>query len=746
MSLPVPQIATQNYQQILNETLARIPVHNPEWTNFNDSDPGVTLLQLFAFLSESLQYRVNQIPERNRLKFLRLLGVPLQPAEAAQGLVTFSNDKGPLSVKVLAPDMQVLSGQVPFRTLDGIDVLPIKTRVYYKAAPDLDSEAFAATEAIYKELYASLQAPGGELAYYETKQLDVVTSGVALPVLDLSTEGQTVDGNVWLALLARKPADVDATRALIANRSLTLSIVPAVPDAERTLIAGGQIEEDAVSNMVYEVPMVVPGLMTEQATYRVLNARPSGNLLTEPGVVELQLPSEDELRTWGEDELGPLVAGTGAFPPSLEDTEDADRLITWLRIRVADAPEVAAAQISARLSYLGPNGSRVQQRARISSEFVGQGSGEPDQVFTLVNTPVIVDTVQLFVNGELWTQTDDLSAAPPEAPRRNLRTVAGTIESPVDLQASKVYTVDRQSGDIQFGNGLRGARPPRGAIIQATYDYGGGLQGMVGIGGISKGANLPSGVKVANPIPTWGGDEAETVDEAERRIPQFLKHRDRLVTAEDFEEITRRTPGVEIGRVEVLPLTHPDLPDVVFKGLVTLLLLPRFDAQNPTAPRPDRLFLDTVCAYLNPRRLITTEIHVRGPEYVPVYVSIGIEVLGGYDVVPVREAVKETIRLFMSPLYGGYEGAGWPLSQDVDARELLAVAARVTGVSKVTGTLLAEGDKDPSEIIPIRHLQLPNLLSVGVRLGDPQSLDELRGVAPADDVQALPVPIVPEEC
>jgi hypothetical protein len=51
---PEPPIDSRSYQQILNEALARIPVHNPEWTNYNDSDPGVTILQLVAVMTESL--------------------------------------------------------------------------------------------------------------------------------------------------------------------------------------------------------------------------------------------------------------------------------------------------------------------------------------------------------------------------------------------------------------------------------------------------------------------------------------------------------------------------------------------------------------------------------------------------------------------------------------------------------------------------------------------------------------------
>ena len=73
MSLPTINLDDRTYQQILDEALARVPVHNPEWTNFNDSDPGVTILQLFAFMTESIIYRANRIPERNRLKLWKVV-------------------------------------------------------------------------------------------------------------------------------------------------------------------------------------------------------------------------------------------------------------------------------------------------------------------------------------------------------------------------------------------------------------------------------------------------------------------------------------------------------------------------------------------------------------------------------------------------------------------------------------------------------------------------------------------------
>src|SRR5215831_15954081 len=139
MPLTLPNLDDRRYQDLLDEALARIPVYTPEWTNFNKSDPGVTLVEIFAFLTENLLYRCNQIPERNRRKFLTLLNIPLQPATSAQGLITISNDSAELRTLTFNDKIEVRAGQTPFRTTRGLDVLRIEGRIYFKQKIDFPS-------------------------------------------------------------------------------------------------------------------------------------------------------------------------------------------------------------------------------------------------------------------------------------------------------------------------------------------------------------------------------------------------------------------------------------------------------------------------------------------------------------------------------------------------------------------------------------------------------------------------------
>lgn len=747
MPLIVPQIDNRNYRDLLAEALARIPVHNPEWTNFNDSDPGVTLLQLFAFMGESLLYRSNLIPERNRIKFLQLLGVPLHPAAAAQSLITFNNERGPLETITLPEGLEVNAGQVPFRTTHGLDVLPLEAQVYYKRP--LPEESAQPIRETYAELYASFLDAGTEPQIYETVPLPLPTSNATLPAVDLVTDA--IDGSLWMALLARSEKLVAATREAIANKFLSLGVLPALTQSPRVLRAGGPVSDEGQIVLQYLIPDPPAGGMLPSAAalrvarYRKLDARAGVNVLEHPGVVELSLPGAEQLLLW--QNLEPLEAGSGDFPPALEDTNVANRLVTWIRLKAPDnqANTATSSPVHARLSWVGLNAVPVSQRAHVPVEVVGRGAGEPDQIFRLANTPVITEpagSVLIAVNGELWSPIDDLFAAGPEVPLQ----IAGAALQPEaqDPQPVKVFQVDRESGEIRFGDGRHGARPPFGALIEAQYDYGGGRTGMVGIGAINKSAVLPAGIKVHNPIPAYGGDEPETVAEAEKRIPQFLRHRERLVTAEDFRDLTFQAPGVDVGRVEVLPLFNPDLPGPSSPGVVTVMVIPLFDPLHLEAPEPDQLFLDTVCSYLAARRLVTTEVHVRGPVYSDLHAAIGLEVLRGLAFAPVREAVARRMREFLSPLLGGRDGQGWPLNKSVVALELLAEAARVSGVELVNGVRLADAAGTEGDSILMQGLQLPRLASITISLGQPDQ----PGIAPTIVIPAnfFPVPVVPEVC
>lgn len=752
MPLQLPNLDDRDFEQLLAETQRRIPVHTPEWTNFGlDSDPGITIVQLFAFLTENLLYRANRIPERNRLKFLQLLDQPLKPATPANGLITVNNERGPLKPLPFNQGVVVSAGSVDFLTRDPVTVLPIEAQIYYKRKILPTDPEYATYEARYEairvaelieETGISTGAPAVadvKLDFYETTQLPLPTPGNPNPIVNLETD--PIDRAVYIALLAPKnvaPADV---RKEIANQILSIGVVPAL-DGEIPPLPprSTSTRRESARNLIYEIADTAGQTEPPVARYARLDLLQQPDVLTAIGIVQVKLPDLNGLEIWSFSE--PLDEGTGDFPPKLEDDQVLARLVTWIRLRLPTIEEAGPSQTSSengsRLTWVGINSSRVTQAVPIFNELLGQGSGEPDQAFQLANTPVISASIQVVVedengNGHLWRLTDDLLAARPD---------------------DEIFTLDPGSGLISFGDGLRGSRPQLGRRILTSYQYGGGLQGNVGIGAInaSQDVRLQGGYRISNPIPTSGGALGESVAESERNIPRILQHRDRVVTVQDFEDVVKRTPGVDVGRVDVLPLFLPSRPDKDASGVVTVMPIPKFDPIRPLWPTPDRLFLRRICDHLEPRRLVTTEIYVRGPTYVPVYISVGIQVRAGHFPDVVRQTIKKRLRGYLSALpLGGPEGKGWPLNKRLVRKDLEAVVTRVPGVDFVNSLQLGlKTPQDGPEYYDLVGLELPMLVGLSVREGEAEPIDAVFAPTPPDidptSAKLVPVPVIRAKC
>ncbi|MGA2828830.1 MAG: putative baseplate assembly protein, partial [Streptosporangiaceae bacterium] len=655
MTIPIPVLDNRSFDQLVAEAKARIPVHTPEWTNLNDSDPGITIVELFAFLTENLLYRSNRIPEANRIKFLTMLGVSLQPASPGNGLAVFSNDRGPLQPPLgLAAGTQVRAGQVPFLVQDGLAVLPVTAVPYYKAPQALD----ATTQAQYQLLYQTfLDSSSDVLTFYQPVALAPPATGKPDPVVDLGDPvNGTIDRSLWLAIMAQPGADTGDVRAAIAGQTLSIGVYPATQTPGQVLAPMTTGGPGVDPGLVFEIAAPEPdptatsdtGYGIGPANYARLPISYADPVLQAPGVVQVTLPPYQQLLLWNFD---PEEEGTGDYPPRVDDAAVSARLVTWIRLRYPPLPpgssattatttttttttattataspatspcgcgclggataaptaavlaaDSASDEPSGRLTWVGLNATAVVQAVPVSQENVGTGTGTPFQTFTVASTPVVMDATGFLLEVQgpdgwaAWQQIDDIYAAAADA---------------------TAYMLDPASGLITGGSGLFGARFPLGAAVRATYRYGGGLQGQAAIGAINKSVSLPAGFSVSNPVATWGASDAESASDGEAYITRWLRHRDRLVTAEDFSDIAWGTPGVDIGRVDVLPLFNPDGPDPdqTWPGMVTVLVIPRSDPVHPNAPVPDLLFLNAVCSWLNPRRLVTTEVHVRGPLY-----------------------------------------------------------------------------------------------------------------------------------
>ena len=802
MTIEIPVLDDRSFDQLVAEARARIPVHTPEWTNLNASDPAITILELFAFLTDNLLYRSNRIPEANRRKFLTMLGIALQPPTSGLGLVTITNAKGPLEPALPLPSgTELQAGPVRFATTTALAVLPVTVAAYYKKPQLLDVDTLAQYQLIYQTF---LDSDTDALSFYAPVRLEDPATGKPDPVVDLGDQvNGTIDRSLWLAVLAPRNADLDSVRRAIAGQSLSIGVYPQRALAGRVLPPQHAGSADVDPGLLVEVAapepdlsgLAGPGFGIGAPRYTRLQPTYAEPVLDAPGLIQITLPAYDSLLLWSFD---PQEEGTADYPPRLDDAEVSSRLVTWLRLRYPplagevtggpDAGDLGAASSGAassdpdnanvdasapspgagssadtrdddcdsgaaligqatggsygRLSWVGVNVARVAQTVAISRESLGQGTGTPFQTCRLANTPVVADDDHPFtlevrgVDGwQAWREIDDIYAAGPD---------------------DTAYTLDRAAGTVTFGSGLTGLRVPRGAAVRASYATGGGLAGQVPIGAINRSVTLPGGFTVTNPVPTWGAGNGESPADGETAITSWLRHRDRLVTADDFTDLTRRTPGVDLGRVEVLPLFHPALgPGVVASGVVTILVVPRSDPLRPSAPQPDRQFLDAVCAWLDPRRLITTEVAVRGPQYVQLWASVGIVSLPGQVPTLVEQAVAAAVRAYLSPLVGGLPtppattGTGWPLGVSVRAQDIEAVATRVPGVRYVDSVILAASTGGavvcPLTEVALVGLELPDA-TVFVGSGPAADPSSLIGTSQPSVPSVVPVPVVAPNC
>ena len=736
MPLQPPALDDRSYDELLQDLVASIPAHTPEWSAPQQGDPGRTLLELFAWLGDALLYRANLVPEKQRLTFLKLLGMPMQPASAARGLVSLTGDPAITSVISLAPGATV-NGTVPFETLGGLDLLPIIGEVYRKA-PLSKAEQTEALPLLtgLQSLYKLGVRPTG----YYTRP--VFGNGLADPKgIDLAAE--TLDRSLWIALLAPKPGQNDAVIDAIGGKNavqrvLNVGFVPALDLHDPFADIGPR----AAVPHTWQISL--KSGPDRKPRFEDLNVfDDTTDKLTRPGIVRLALPPADVIGAMPNDVAADAQAGVGPKPPRLDDLDTQQRLVTWVRLKVTGA---------LRAGWLGVNAVEIDQRTTRQAIVIGVSDGTPNQQFALPVGQIDASTFALEVDmpgigPQKWERVDDLAVLQGPAPK---------------------YTLDPEAGLVAFGDNLHGMIPPQGRRIRVgTMRSGGGVNGNLPPGTLKAisardQANqaVTQKITVTQPIATTGGADAESLDAAQKRIPAWLRHRDRAVTVDDYKSLAESIPSAGIGRVEVLPLFKPQTRTPNIPGVVSVMLIPRKDGVQPPCPRADRPLLETAFASLNPRKPVAAELYVIGTEYVGIGIAVAVEVRAGFDLRVVSQQVEEALRRYLWPLEpGGALHTGWPLGRTVRSLELEVIVSQVPGVVEVNGIrlFLAQRDRRYTPVgstataqqeVPLKSYQLPELLAVKVSAGPDGS-----GVAPNTSLEPEPdpgegvsVPVVPKVC
>jgi predicted phage baseplate assembly protein len=277
---------------------------------------------------------------------------------------------------------------------------------------------------------------------------------------------------------------------------------------------------------------------------------------------------------------------------------------------------------------------------------------------------------------------------------------------------------------------------------------GGGAAGNVGAGAVTRCDNTQ--VAVNNPEPARGGRDAEALEAALQRVPAEVTRRDRAVTADDFRALAEATPGAEIARAEVLPLFDPRTRSFERAGAVSVIVWPEADVALVPAPVPAASQRAAVCAWLDARRLVGTELFVLAPSYRRIAVSCAVAVEPGFGPEAARSLAAQILQRYVAPLPpDGPLGRGWPLGRAVRDRELIAAVLQVDGIEYVEALRLAvwqDGAWVEQATVTLQPWEVVELAAVQVVEASQPLPAPQDAVAPPPAAPAVAVPVIRDLC
>ncbi|MGK7925565.1 MAG: baseplate J/gp47 family protein [Spirulina sp.] len=430
----------------------------------------------------------------------------------------------------------------------------------------------------------------------------------------------------------------------------------------------------------------------------------------------------DETQAFSQSGLIQFIA-----PADFGESKTFGQSLYWLRV----GWQGGNFRIVPRLRRISTNTTRAVQASTFRDEILGSSNADLNQVFVVNNTPVLL--------GErLEIQEREI---PPEFASDRIRVIRDDLDDIEEIwvlwqevqdfyssgASDRHYILDRQTGEIRFGDGQTGMIPPRGRnnLRLSFYRSGGGKQGNVADETIAQlKTTIPYIDRVVNLEAAAGGAEQESLDRLQERVPKQLRHRDRAVTIGDFADLAYEA-STDVARVKVVtpdlltanfsPLNEdfwldPNQPDISLNdirnsdkwknmndkerekkkntmedinrraGQVKLIILPHSRDRQPV---PSLALLDRVETYIRSRCEAMVDLIVTGPKWQEVTVTASITpvFLEGADVV--RTHVKQRLEAFLHPLTGGTKGEGWQFSRYPHKSDFYALIQSIAGVDRV---------------------------------------------------------------
>jgi predicted phage baseplate assembly protein len=350
------------------------------------------------------------------------------------------------------------------------------------------------------------------------------------------------------------------------------------------------------------------------------------------------------------------------------------------------------------------------QAMTLENELLGSSTGKPRQTFRTARTPVLRDLY-------LEVREADQPAAEELASIRALYGAAA-VTPIVDAQGrlegvwvrwhevenwlssthrDRHFIVDRETGQIIFGDNIHGRIPPAGTnnVRLRRYHTGGGKVGNKPRRTIEQlRTTVPYVDKVSNPEPAFGGQDIEDWESLCERGSRWLRHRDRAVTAEDYEDLAKLASPI-VAKAKCYPAEDRALDPLgkdIHRGMVSVMVVPR--SADPR-PQPDLELLRRVCDFLNARSAADASLVALAPEYVRICVDADVVAQSAYMGASVKSRCEEKLTRFLHPVSGGEQGRGWEFGDYPHESDLYAQLEAVDGLGYVRSLRLRVEEDRP---------------------------------------------------
>lgn len=650
MSLVAPKLDDRRFQDIVDEAKKRIPHYTKEWTDHNVSDPGVTLVELFAWMTDIILYRLNQVPDRHYIKFMEMLGITLQEPVPAKVPVTFWLS-APQETSVVIPS--------------GTEVASTQTETEPSIVFTTDSD-FRILPPELKMIMTRVAASGQEKQYrsHNIRRLESGFEG-----FEVFSEVPQTDDALYFGFennLSHHILGLDMACDPAGGAGVDPTMPPYVWEA-----SSGDREQRWQTCDV------------DSDTTKALNT--SGRIL-------IHLPK---------------MGRYSVNKQSLYWVRVRIKEISSAEEREGMRPY----QVSPKLQQVTTAswGSTVPatHAMLVSNEFLGRSDSSAGQVFQLQSTPILRreerEHLVVQVEGErpqIWKEVPDFAGSDAFDEHYTLDSVTGELRFGPAIR--------QQDGTIK----LFGSIPPRGAnLIFKKYRTGGGDIGNIQASIINTlKTSIPYIAQVNNRQAAWGGLDPETVESAKMRAPALLRSRERAVTESDFEFLAQQALPSAIGRVRCLQ-PRPAEAGRVAPGQVYVLVIPRVKNPshylNPRELEPIEADIATLSSYLDQRRLLTTRLDIRAPAYRWVAVKAQLRATPGTSQEEVETEVLARLYRFLNPLVGGPQGTGWPFGRDLFVSDVYQSLQNTPNVQFIRGVeMYAAGEGGAAEGKPVESLEV----------------------------------------